>query len=50
LNFTPPGDAWGTPYASFTFHVQDNSGVDGRVNFDPTPNTITFNVTRGMLV
>ena len=42
LVFTPAANANGNGYASFTFQVQDSgSGT----NLDPTPNTITFNVT-----
>jgi VCBS repeat-containing protein len=40
LVFTPAPNASGTGYASLTFSVQDSSGA-----FDPTPNTITVNVT-----
>ena len=40
LVFTPAPDANGSPYASFTFSVQDSAGA-----FDATPNTITLNVT-----
>ena len=36
----------GTAYASFTFQVQDNGGTaNGGVDLDPSPNTITVNVT-----
>jgi hypothetical protein len=46
LVFTPAANANGTDYASFTFQVQDNGGTaNGGVNTDPTPNTVTFNVT-----
>src|SRR5439155_721657 len=46
LVFTPPANANGTGYASFTFQVQDNGGVtNGGVDTDPSPNTITVNVT-----
>ncbi|MEZ6078112.1 MAG: hypothetical protein R3C56_21295 [Pirellulaceae bacterium] len=46
LKFKPTADENGTSYANFTFAVQDdgdtaNSGVDT----DPTPNTMTINVT-----
>ncbi|MDD1713598.1 MAG: Ig-like domain-containing protein [Methanoregulaceae archaeon] len=41
LVFTSAGNANGTPYTSFTFNVQDTGGP----TFDPSPNTITFNVT-----
>jgi Ca2+-binding RTX toxin-like protein len=40
LVFTPATNASGTPYASFTFSVQDSGDA-----FDPTPNTMTINVT-----
>jgi Putative Ig domain len=40
--YTPAANAFGTPYASFTFQVKDD-GTNG-TNEDPTPNTITFNV------
>ncbi len=46
LKFTPAAGATGAGYASFTFQVQDNGGTaNGGVDLDPTPNTITFNVT-----
>jgi hypothetical protein len=46
LVFTPAADAQGAAYASFTFQVQDDGGVaDGGVDLDPSPNTLTFNVT-----
>ena len=46
LVFTPAANANGTGYASFTFQVRDNGGVaNGGVNLDPTPNTITVDVT-----
>ena len=46
LVFTPAANANGTGYASFTFQVQDNGGTaNGGVDLDPTPNTITVNVT-----
>ena len=40
LVFTPAADANGSPYASFTFSVEDSAGA-----FDTVPNTLTFNVT-----
>src|SRR5579862_8331962 len=44
LVFTPAANANGS--TSFTFQVQDNGGTaNGGVNLDPTPNTITVNVT-----
>ena len=46
LKFTPAANANGNDYASFTFQVQDNGGTaNGGVDLDPTPNTITINVT-----
>ncbi len=46
LVFTPAANASGTAYASFTFQVQDNgSTLNGGVNLDPTPKTMTINVT-----
>ncbi len=45
LTFIPAADANGTPYATFTFQVQDDGGTDnGGVDLDPTPNTFTINV------
>src|SRR5204862_409179 len=46
LVFMPAANANGTGYASFTFQVQDDGGTaNGGVNLDPTPNTLTVNVT-----
>ncbi len=46
LKFTPAADHSGSAYASFTFQVQNNGGtLAGGVDTDPTPNTMTFNVT-----
>jgi len=46
LSFVPAANASGCPYASFSFQVRDNGGTaNGGVDLDPTPNTITFNVT-----
>jgi hypothetical protein len=42
LKFTPVANGFGTPYTSFTFQVQDNGGG---TDLDPTPNTMTINVT-----
>ena len=42
LSYLPALNGNGSPYASFTFQVEDN-GVGG-ASLDPTPNTITFNV------
>ncbi|MCL4800525.1 MAG: tandem-95 repeat protein [Burkholderiales bacterium] len=41
LVFTPDPATTGSPYASLTFTVFDTHGPD----FDPTPNTLTINVT-----
>src|SRR4029079_1205726 len=41
LKFTPVANGFGTPYASFTFQVQDDGGGS---DLDPTPNTMTINV------
>src|SRR5262249_45262782 len=46
LKFTPPPNANGATYASFTFQVQDNCGtVNGGIDLDQSPNTFTVNVT-----
>ena len=48
LVFTPATDANGNGYASFTFQVQDDGGLDpaeGRSDLDRTPSTITIDVT-----
>jgi hypothetical protein len=46
LVFTPAAHTHGTGYASFTFQVEDDGGtVNGGVNLDPTPRTMTVNVT-----
>lgn len=46
LRFTPAAGGNGSSYASFTFQVQDNGGTaNGGADLDPTPNTITFNVS-----
>src|SRR6185503_12692246 len=42
LKFTPVPNGNGTPYTTFTFQVQDNGGG---TDLDPTPNTMTINVT-----
>jgi hypothetical protein len=47
LTFASVGDAYGSPYASFTFQVVDDGGsnvANGDVNTDPAPNTLTINV------
>src|SRR5262249_48841318 len=46
LKFTPAADGSGSPYTTFTFQVQDNGGTaGGGADLDPTPNTMTINVT-----
>jgi hypothetical protein len=40
LRFVSDADEHGSPYASFSFSVQDSSGA-----YDAVPNTLTFNVT-----
>jgi hypothetical protein len=46
LKFTPAADANGSPYASFTFQVQDDGNTNnGGVDLDQSPNTMTINVT-----
>jgi hypothetical protein len=46
LTFVPAANANGNNYASFSFQVRDNGGTaNGGIDLDPTPNTITFNVT-----
>jgi uncharacterized protein YjlB len=46
LVFTPAPGASGSPYASFSFQVQDDGGTpNGGVDLDPTPNTLTINVS-----
>ena len=46
LLFVPAANANGTSYTSFTFQVQDDGGTDyGGVDTDPTPRTMTINVT-----
>lgn len=42
LTFAPSGS--GSPYASFTFQVQDDGGATSGSDLDSTPNTITFDV------
>jgi hypothetical protein len=45
LEFLPFPSASGSPYASFTFQVKDDGGTaNGRIDLDPTPNTISVNV------
>jgi len=46
LVFTPAANASGNGYASFGFQVRDDGGTaGGGINLDPTPNTLTFDVT-----
>ena len=46
LRFAPAADANGAGYASFTFQVQDDGGTNnGGVDLDPTPNTMSIDVT-----
>ena len=46
LKFVPAANANGTNYASFTFQVLDDGGTaNGGSNLDPSPNTMTINVT-----
>ena len=48
LVFMPAADANGNGYASFTFQVEDDGGLDpaqGRSDLDLSPNTITIDVT-----
>jgi hypothetical protein len=46
LQFIPAANANGSPYTGFTFQVKDTGGTaNGGIDLDPTPNTITFNVT-----
>src|SRR5439155_12086 len=45
LTFNPAANASGSPYATFTFQVQDNGGIAySGVDLDQSPNTITVNV------
>jgi hypothetical protein len=45
LKYTPPANASGAAYTSFTFQVQDNGGTaDGGADLDPTPNTLTVSL------
>jgi hypothetical protein len=46
FRFVPAANANGVAYSQFAFQVQDDGGTfAGGVDVDPTPNTITFNVT-----
>ena len=45
LTFVPDADEFGSPYASFTFQVQDSGGTaNGGANEDLTPNTLTITI------
>ena len=46
LKFTPASGAYGSPYSSFTFQVEDDGGTaNGGANLDPSPKTITIDVS-----
>ena len=46
VKFTPAANASGTAYTSFTFQVEDDGGTaNGGANLDPSPKTMTVNVT-----
>jgi hypothetical protein len=46
MSFVPAPDANGAPLTTFTFQIQDSGGTaDGRFDVDPTPNTMTIDVT-----
>ncbi len=46
LTYEPAANACGSPYASFTFQVQDDGGTaNGGVDTDQSANTLTINVT-----
>ena len=46
LTFVADANENGTPYANFTFQVQDNGGTaNGGVDLDQSANTFTINVT-----
>ncbi len=46
LKYSPPNGVTGTGVASFTFQVQDDGGTaNGGVDTDPTPNTLSINIT-----
>jgi hypothetical protein len=45
LKFFPDANENGSPYATFTFQVQDDGGTaNGGVDLDQSPNTVTVNV------
>ena len=46
LKFVPDANENGSPYATFTFQVQDDGGTaNGGVDLDPSANTMTVDVT-----
>ncbi|MEZ5902938.1 MAG: cadherin-like domain-containing protein [Alphaproteobacteria bacterium] len=46
ITFTPAANENGTGYASFTYQIRDDGGtVNGGVDLDGTPNTVTIDVT-----
>jgi hypothetical protein len=46
LVYTPATNTTGSPFDSFTFQVQDDGGTaNGGTDTDPTPRTLTINVT-----
>ena len=45
LVYTPVANANGSGYGNFTFQVQDNGGTANGVDLDPTPRTMTIDVT-----
>ena len=46
FKFTPAANASGSPYTSLTFQVEDDGGTaNGGMNLDPSPKTMTINVT-----
>ncbi|WP_259372616.1 beta strand repeat-containing protein [Piscinibacter defluvii] len=46
LRFTPAPNANGNAYATLSFQVRDDGGTaNGGVDTDPTPNTLTFDVS-----
>jgi len=47
LVYTPPANASGSPYTTFTFQVEDDGGVlNGGANLDPTARTMTINIVK----
>ncbi|MFO0909864.1 MAG: DUF4347 domain-containing protein [Isosphaeraceae bacterium] len=46
LQFTPAANLFSSPYTTFTFQVQDDGGaVNGGADLDPSPRTLTINVS-----